>query len=71
VQTIVVSLVALAALGLVVRRLVGAIRPPRGQAGCPSCASGSDSCGTAAATAGAASGTPDVRPLILIKSKSR
>jgi hypothetical protein len=49
VQTIVVSLIALAALALVARRVVLAVRPPAGkdgQAACPSCVSGSDACAT-------------------------
>jgi hypothetical protein len=74
VQTAIVSIVALGALLFVVRRVVGAIRPPKGQAACPSCASGAGgegaACGTSAADT-APSATPDVQPLILIRSKTR
>jgi hypothetical protein len=74
VQTAIVSLVALGALLIVVRRVLGAIRPPKGTVACPSCASGSDACGTSAVhAASAASGvaeTSDVQPMVLIRSKT-
>jgi hypothetical protein len=72
VQTVIVSLVALAALAFVVRRLVGAILPKRGQAACPSCQAG-DHCSTASTTVSETSPAPipDVRPLVLIRPKSR
>jgi hypothetical protein len=85
VQTAIVSIVALGALLVVVRRVVGAIRPPKGQVACPSCASGSDACGqtaltattttttatttTAASTSPGGAGTSDVQPLVLVRSK--
>jgi hypothetical protein len=73
VQTAIVSFVALGALLIVVRRLMGAIRPPKGQASCPSCASGSDACGTSASnaesTVSGGAGTSDVQPLVLVRSK--
>ena len=78
-QTAIVSLVALGALLVVVRRVVGAIRPPKGMKGqlaCPSCASGSDACGTTAptvttvaSTSPASAGASDVQPLVLVRSK--
>jgi hypothetical protein len=74
VQTAIVSLVALGALLVVVRRVLGAIRPPKGQVACPSCASGSDACGTKVATAASTAGGPaasDVQPLVLVKSKTQ
>ena len=74
-QTVIVSLVALGALLVVLRRVLGAIRPPKGQVVCPSCASGSDACGTktatAASTAGGGPAGSDVQPLVLVKSKAR
>lgn len=76
-QTAIVSLVALGALLIVVRRVLGAIRPPKGKPGqvaCPSCASGSDACGTSTSTAeptmSGGAGTPDVQPMILVRSKT-
>jgi hypothetical protein len=52
-QTAIVSLIALAALVVVGRKVFAAVRPPKGAAGCPSCASGADACSTStpAATA--------------------
>lgn len=77
-QTAIVSIVALGAFLVVVRRVMSAIRPPKGQVACPSCASGSDACGTQApkvTTAGSTSagraGTSDVQPLVLVKSKTQ
>jgi hypothetical protein len=49
-QTVIVSLIALVALAFVTRKVVSAIRPPKGQAACPSCASGSDACATTTST---------------------
>ena len=57
-QTAVVSLIALAALAFVARKVFSAIRPPKGQAACPSCASGSDACAT---TPPATSPSPQAR----------
>jgi len=75
VQTVIVSLVAFVALLVVGRRVMAAIRPPKGQVACPSCASGSDACGTSATSAGSAAASapaaPDVHPLVLVKSKTQ
>lgn len=65
-QTAIVSLVALAALAVVGRRIYDAIRPRAGKAACPSCASGSDACGTREPVRTAKN---DVQPLVLIRSK--
>lgn len=77
-QTAIVTLVALGALLVVVRRIMSAVRPPKGQVACPSCASGSDACGTKAPTeTSAGSAAPsglaasDVHPLVLVKSKTQ
>jgi hypothetical protein len=75
VQTVIVSLVALGAFLVVVKRVLGAIRPPKGQGACPSCASGSDACGTKGTTATSAGvggpAAPDVQPLVFVNSKAR
>jgi len=68
-QEIVVALVALAAAGFVVRRIVAAVKPPAGQEGCPSCASGSTACADkAAAAANAAPAEP--KPLVFIRRRT-
>jgi len=72
VQEAVVAVVVLGAAGFVVRRVFTAIRPPAGQEGCPSCASGSTACADAKAAANSSpSLPPDVKPLVLIRPKLR
>jgi len=72
VQTVIVSLVALAALAFVVRRLIGAVLPKKGHAACPSCQAG-DHCSPSTTTVSetSAAPVPDVHPLVLVRPKSR
>jgi hypothetical protein len=69
-QEVIVALVVLSAAAFVVRRVFVSLRPPTGQAGCPSCASGSTACGDQSSPASKAT-TSDVKPLVLVRSKSR
>ena len=66
VQNIVVTLVMIAALAVVLRRILGSAREAD-SASCPSCDSGKPC--QPAATRGAAPVEPDVRPLVLIRRR--
>jgi len=67
-QNAVVTLVALGAGGVVVRRVLGVGAPRSRPPGCAKCASGHDACGS---TAPAATGGIVEHPVVLIRSSSR
>lgn len=67
-QDIIVTIVAFSALGLVARRVIGAIRPAAGaQPHCASCASGAAACAKPVASAPVATPAGDVHPLTLVR----
>ena len=71
-QTLIVTLVALAALAVVLRRVIGSMLPKKGQAACPSCQAG-DHCEPAPATTTTTAVSPpsaDAQPLTLVRSKT-
>ncbi len=71
-QTVIVSLIALAALAVVLRRVIGAVWPKKSQAACPSCQAG-DHCSPVSETTSVSptAPVPDVHPLVLVRPKSR
>ncbi len=71
VQHVIVTLVAMAAAGLVVRRLVGVARPAPGAApACANCPSNAGSCHVAPPL-DAATAAPTTHPLVLVRPSRR
>jgi hypothetical protein len=67
-QDVIVTLVALGAVGVLIRRLVDVARPKPSAPACGSCAT-SKTCAPAAASAAAAP-EPAAKPLVFVRHKS-